>query len=52
MVYCQKKLELRNCLRNEKPDIMGITETKLTKDKEIIQIDECNYRIGYIGKKD
>ena len=40
-----KRLELLDYLREKKPDIMCIVETKLTEDINLILDEKCNYNI-------
>ena len=47
-----KRLELLDYLREKKPDIMCIVETKLTEDINLILDEKCNYNIYRNDRKE
>ena len=47
-----KRLELLDYLKNKKPDIMCIVETKLTEDINVILDEKCNYNIWRNDRKE
>ena len=47
-----KRLELLDYLKEKKPDIMCIVETKLTKDISLLLDKQCNYNIWRNDRKE